>query len=298
MSLWKASLTGLALAIFIISPASAVVLAAGSAVAAPQSHVQLGLQMYPGGNGPGGRGSGGGGSPPSRFTCPTISGADSSVCSTNWSGYAVTGSTGSVSAVSGSWTVPTVSCPSRGTTYAAFWVGIDGYSDSTVEQTGIFAECNNGAATYEAWYEFYPAASVAISGVTVAPGDKITASVTYSTTTGEFTTTISSSGGGSYSTSSAVSGADRSSAEWVVERPEVCSFSCSLTTLADFGTGSLGSDYTGVASTNYATVNGVTGPISSFTTAAITMVSGSQGPVLAQPTSLSSDGTSFQVDYS
>lgn len=210
----------------------------------------------------------------------------------------MTGSTDSVTAAYGSWTVPTVTCPSGQTSYAAFWVGIDGYSDSTVEQTGIFAQCTNGVASYSAWYEFYPAASVSISSVKVAPGDEITASVTYSSTSGQFTDTISSSGGGSYSTSSAVSGAERSSAEWIVERPEVCSFTCSLTTLSDFGVGNLGSDYTGVAGTSAATVGGTTGPITSSTNAAITMVSGSSGPVLAQPTSLSTDGTSFQVDYS
>ena len=289
MPAWKTAATGIVVSMFLVSPAAAIALTTFSS--SVQIYVQPGVVMRPGGGG-------GGGSPPQKFTCPTVSGADSSVCSTNWSGFAVTGSTDSVSAAYGSWVVPSVTCSSRGTSYAAFWVGIDGYSDSTVEQTGIFAECSNGAATYSAWYEFYPAASVSISSVKVAPGDVVTASVTYSSTSGEFTTTISSSGGGSYSTSSAVSGADRSSAEWIVERPEVCSFTCSLTTLANFGTGDLGSDYTSVSGTNTATLGSTTGPISSFTTAAITMVSGSSGPVLAEPTSLSADGTSFQVNYS
>src|ERR1700744_191095 len=62
--------------------------------------------------------------------------------STNWSGYAVatslkTPAAGAVSDVSGKWVVPTVACPARSTTtYSSNWVGIDGYSDNTVEQTG------------------------------------------------------------------------------------------------------------------------------------------------------------------
>src|ERR1700737_3511496 len=53
--------------------------------------------------------------------------------STNWSGYAVTGS--SFTWAKGSWVVPTAVC--SGVTqaqYASFWVGIDGYNSSSVEQ--------------------------------------------------------------------------------------------------------------------------------------------------------------------
>src|SRR5213592_3480117 len=52
---------------------------------------------------------------------------DGSFQSTNWSGYAVTGPSGSVSDAKGSWTVPAIqgSCPSTNQ-YSSFWVGIDG----------------------------------------------------------------------------------------------------------------------------------------------------------------------------
>ena len=221
------------------------------------------------------------------FTCPTISGADTSTCSTNWSGYADTGS--GVSAVSGSWVVPAISCPKHGTSYVAIWVGIDGYTSSTVEQTGTLGQCSNGVASYSVWYEFYPAGSVTISGVTASPGSPITASVTYSSS--GFTATITNTKTAeSFSTTQTVSGAARSSAEWVVERPELCSFiRCQLSTLANFGSVSLTS--------SSATINGVTGPINTFTDVAITMVGSSTGPILAEPSSLSTDGTSFSVAY-
>src|SRR6266576_2885438 len=99
-----------------------------------------------------------------------------------------------------------------------------------------------------------------------------------------------------FSTTGTVSGAARSSAEWIVERPALCNgHHCKLTSLSNFGTVSLGNDYTGIASTNYATINGATGGIGSFGSAnihRITMVNNS-GATLAEPSVLSTDGTSF-----
>ena len=92
-----------------------------------------------------------------------------------------------MTAASGSWTVPAVKC-SGGQSYAAFWVGIDGANSGTVEQTGTLGQCFGGVASYSAWYEFYPAASVTISSITVRPGDVFSASVSYSGAT--FTLTI------------------------------------------------------------------------------------------------------------
>ena len=218
--------------------------------------------------------------------------------STNWSGYAVTGPAGSVTSVEGSWVAPSVTC-SATNSYAAFWVGIDGYSSSTVEQTGTMAECQGGTPSYYAWYEFYPSGSFLISSVPVSPGNTMSAAVTYSATTGMFTTTITDvTTGNSYKTSQAVASAQESSAEWIAEAPSSCSYTCSVLPLANFGTAVFGSDNTGVASTNYATVSGVTGTIGSFGSAVqeITMVSNS-GSVEAQPSAVSSDGTSFTVAW-
>jgi Peptidase A4 family len=230
------------------------------------------------------KGHGGHGS----FTCPTISGADQSVCSTNWSGYADSNS--GVTIVSGTWVVPSVTCPSSGSTYVAIWVGIDGYSSSTVEQTGTLAQCVNGVASYSAWYEFYPSASVTIASFKATPGTTITASVT-STGGSSFSMTIQN-GAQTYTATGTLSNAARSSAEWIVERPALCTaFHCTLTTLSNFGTASF--------SAASATINGATGSISDagFTSVAITTVGSSSGPILAQPSSLSGSGDSFSVAY-
>lgn len=55
--------------------------------------------------------------------------------STNWAGYVDVGH--AYSAVSGMWTVPRVTC--RDESYAGFWVGLDGWSNGTVEQDGTAA---------------------------------------------------------------------------------------------------------------------------------------------------------------
>jgi hypothetical protein len=215
-----------------------------------------------------------------------------SVESENWSGYAATG-TGFTNA-QGSWVVPKVSCAKTLEAYSAFWVGIDGYSSDTVEQTGTMSLCFLTEPEYYAWYEFYPAASVEITSVPVTPGDTISASVTYNGS--DFTITITNeTTGKTYSKSGTVSGAQRSSAEWIAEAPSSTS---GVLPLADFGTVSFGDDYTGVVNTNYATDDSITGPISDFGTAVeeITMVS-SKGKTEAVPSALSTDGSSFTVAW-
>src|SRR5215470_8423962 len=94
--------------------------------------------------------------------------------STNWSGYAATGSFTSVSA---SWTEPAGHCTSA-TRYSSFWVGLDGYNGNTVEQTGSEVDCSGGSPVYYSWYEMYPAFPVNFSN-TVRPGDHFNGSVTF-----------------------------------------------------------------------------------------------------------------------
>jgi hypothetical protein len=170
--------------------------------------------------------------------------------STNWSGYAVTAGRGAVTAVSGSWVVPTVS--GSGTSYSSDWVGIDGFSSPTVEQIGTDSDLSGGAPQYYAWYEMYPSGSVEIP-LAIHAGDTITASVAYGAS--GFTLSISdATTGKSFTTTKTASGAQRSSAEWVVEAPS--SFS-GILPLADFGKVT----FTGAQ----ATINGSTGAIDSFT---------------------------------
>jgi hypothetical protein len=172
--------------------------------------------------------------------------APSATTSTNWSGYAVTAPSGTVTAVSGSWVVPTAS--GTGTAYSSAWVGIDGFNSNSVEQIGTDSDVVNGRATYYAWYEMYPNPSYEIA-LAVRPGDRITASVTYSSGTFALALTDASTGKG-FTISQTAPGASRSSAEWIEEAPSSRS---GILPLADFGTISF--------SGAQATINGTTGAI-------------------------------------
>jgi hypothetical protein len=152
--------------------------------------------------------------------------------STNWSGYAATGSAGQFNSVSSSWTEPTADCTGSDDEYAAFWVGLDGYNSSSVEQTGTDSDCDGSTPDYYGWYEMYPADPVYFSNP-VEPGDSMSASVTFSGTetytlvlkdsTQDWTQTITEN----------ESGLSRSSAEVITEAP---SSESGVLPLADFGT--------------------------------------------------------------
>ncbi len=230
------------------------------------------------------------------YSCPVVSGAAQSLCSLNWAGYIVGGTPGAVTGATGSWVTPSTTCPSTGSTYTAIWVGIDGFTDGTVEQAGTLETCNNGVANYSAWYEFYPNPMVRVGAVDVQAGSVVGANVTYDGVSGNFTVSLSSSTGGSFSVSQNAPFAQLSSAEWIVERPALCVFlSCQLTSISNFGTADLGLDFTGAASSNLATIGGTTAPFGSFSTVAVTMAGSAKGPTEALPGQTSTDGTSFRV---
>jgi hypothetical protein len=148
--------------------------------------------------------------------------------STNWSGYAVTG--GRYTSVSASWVQPAVNCSATPTGYSSFWVGLDGDTTSTVEQTGSEADCSSGTAKYSSWYEMYPKFPTNYKD-TVEPGDNFSASVT-TNGSGSFSLTLTdSSEGWSHTTSARLKSAKLGSAEVIAEAP---SSSGGVLPLADF----------------------------------------------------------------
>jgi hypothetical protein len=179
-------------------------------------------------------------------------GQDTGVSSSNWAGYAATGAAGSFTSVSASWTQPTASC-AGGSQYAAFWVGLDGYTSKTVEQIGTEADCTGpGPQTpqyqtpqYYAWYEVFPGAAVNFTNP-VSPGDRFTGTVT-SQGNDEFRLVLEDITRGWTQTINATqTGADLSSAEVIAEAPSNTSGGSSVLPLTDFGS----VNFTGV------TVNG------------------------------------------
>jgi hypothetical protein len=109
--------------------------------------------------------------------------------SSNWSGYVqVASAPHTFTAVTDTFTVPTVDSSSVGTQFAADWVGIGGYTyygsttnvDGTLVQTGIQTQVRTTKrgthVVYDAWTEILPQAERPLA-LTLSPGDTVTATV-------------------------------------------------------------------------------------------------------------------------
>jgi len=206
---------------------------------------------------------------------------------TNWGGYVVVGTSGSVSAVTGSWVQPAVTCTKKAT-YVGLWDGIDGFNTKTVEQGGTLAYCAKGHAHYSAWYEFFPAPSVTIPSLTVTPGSLVSVTVTYNATASTFAIAVQV-GNATVTHIGTESGATRSSAECIDERPSV---NRQLSSLADFGTVYFGADSTSTIGCG-ATIGGTTGSFGSFATVLSINMVDKKHHTLSSTSTLSSDGSSF-----
>jgi hypothetical protein len=133
---------------------------------------------------------------------------------------------------------------SSSNTFSSAWIGVDGFNNNNLIQTGTEEDWYNGSAHYNAWWEILPAAETALpSGHPVAAGDRMSASIeetnaavlvrghrvahywwiTISDTTARWT----------YSTYQLYLGSG-TSAEWVVEAPQVGG---SVATLAHYSFG-------------------------------------------------------------
>lgn len=155
--------------------------------------------------------------------------------STNWAGYAVTG-TGFTN-VKGSWTVPAAS--GRKNSYSATWTGIDGDNSNSVEQLGTESDVNGrGRPVYYAWFEMYPQPGQYITlpnDGKLVPGDPITAEVDY---TGGSSFQLSMTNGSpthgwSFNVTQSLANTARTSAEWITEAPSTAGGR--ILPLADFG---------------------------------------------------------------
>jgi Peptidase A4 family len=198
--------------------AASIGLVVGSGAAAPLSAAGAHLQLHPNHLSAKPPHNGGSGS-----TWPGWA-------SSNWSGYAVTAGAKPFTAATAAWTVPTVA-PTARSSYSAAWVGIDGFNNSSLIQTGTEQDYYSGRAHYAAWWTTSAqrfAEQPITSGCSgtglcgaVAPGDQMTASISgaiggswtmqLTDTTGEWSFTegpIAYTGPGA-------------SVEWIMEAPTV-----------------------------------------------------------------------------
>ncbi|MBF9069002.1 hypothetical protein I2501_13315 [Streptacidiphilus sp. NEAU-YB345] len=118
--------------------------------------------------------------------------------------------------MSGSWTMPQVTCNTSNDLFAP-WVGIDGYGSQTVEQTGVQVDCSSGQPVLSGWYEMYPAAPQYFSDP-VSAGDSFTGSVT-TDGSGNYTLTLADTTKGWSENTTQYLDAQDVSAEAVIESP-------------------------------------------------------------------------------
>jgi len=217
------------------------------------------------------------------------------VLSANWSGYAATTtSAAKFDSVQGDFVQPAVVCNGVSARFVAVWTGLDGYRDQTVEQDGTFATCGGAGhetPVYFAWYEMYPSNSVNV--FPVSAGDDIQTGVSYAD--GMFTLTVAdTTTDQSKSYTAACRSCRRTSAEWIVERPELCTSKgkCFLSTLPDFTSASPTADTAG-------TDVSAPGPVSAFTNIPIDMVQpkGQSVSLLAQTGVLDPTGEIFTTTW-
>jgi hypothetical protein len=160
-----------------------------------------------------------------------------STTSGNWSGYAITGATGTFrnnnTWIFSEFVVPIAQQPfgtcSGGWDYSSLWNGFDGFGSGDVLQAGIEADayCSGSSKStyYSAWYEWYPYAETRISSLPVYPGDLMGVETWYTTSAPYGHAYLIN-----YSTQQSVSLSFNppsgtvyagNSAEWVVEAPTV-----------------------------------------------------------------------------
>jgi hypothetical protein len=204
--------------------------------------------------------------------------------STNWSGYADTGS--GFSGVAASWTEPSGSCGS-GESLAAFWVGIDGYTSNSVEQDGTLIECDGGVPSYFTWWEMYPSNDIQVVGDTLQPGDQISASVLRTGDSYKLKVTDHTHPANSFTTTQSCSDCANNSAEWIAEAP-CCTSSGGILPLAHFSKLTMAGAVVSTTSKS--------GVISSFADTEIIMAD-TAGNVEAQPGSLNGNGKAFSVTW-
>ncbi len=197
----------------------------------------------------------------------------------NWGGYVASGGNGSFSQAQATFTVPTiVACAPAENSSSVFWVGLDGWNTSTVEQAGVAADCNGGVPQYYAWWEDVPLNSGIFTTVSVSSGDLIRASVVHQGGGHYQLQVVDATSNTSGTTTAWEPGATDSSGECIAEDP---SGDSALLPYTDFGTVSFAG----------CTANGVAiGALSPISTDTIN----GQGTVVASTSPLS-NATSFTV---
>lgn len=134
--------------------------------------------------------------------------------SANWAGYAAT--SGSYTAVSGTWNVPKVKSSDK-LEADATWVGIGGVNSQDLIQSGTQAITENRQIEYQAWIEMLPDPPENIP-VKIRPGDIVAVSIDRISGNKWHISFVDKTNGKKYEKTANYS-SSLSSAEWIEEAP-------------------------------------------------------------------------------
>jgi len=183
--------------------------------------------------------------PAGRAAAASAIGNIKTVGSTNWAGYAVHKKGVKFRKITATFFVPFLNCAvSPGSTFSSAWVGLDGFSNGTVEQDGISANCHGSTPQYAAWYETFPSPEVQ-TRIAIHHGDSITATVTFSPSTSKYRMAVTDNTNHHHfavSRKCKTSVCKRTSAEVISEAPTIITSSGpTQASLADYGAESFAS---------------------------------------------------------
>lgn len=215
------------------------------------------------------------------------------VRSANWSGYAVTPGGGRVTSVTSTFTVPVAGLLLPG--FAATWAGIGGYNTTDLIQAGVAEQSLPSNPVlgnqYFAWYELLPGVSIPLTNCsgsatcTVNSGNVVAVNIAQIAGSDDWTVSVADEGHWTW-TKTVTYASSRTSAEWILEAPQVEGLQSLLAGVgsAHFGPFSSftvdgGSPQT-IAQGNPTQID-LTSPLGLFT--------------LAVPSPLAADGQSFDV---
>lgn len=202
--------------------------------------------------------------------------------STNWSGYM--SASGTFTSVTGAWVVPTVSGNGTSTSADGTWIGIGGVTTGDLIQAGTQDIVTaSGMVSTTAFYEMLPQASITIPGVSVAPGDSVSTTIT-ELSAGSWKISFSDLSDNETFSLTVSYASSESSAEWIEEDPSYANGS--LVPFATFGSVSFSGGAT--------TVGGSSFTIAGANSSPITLVT-SSGKAIAVPSKLTADGGGFTV---
>jgi hypothetical protein len=168
--------------------------------------------------------------------------------SNNWFGYnqgTLEQGGKQFNSIAGDWTVPTASQHASGDEASSDWIGIGGgcidanctVGDSTLIQTGTEQDVSSGSASYGAWWELIPGPSIAISDMTVRPGDHMHADISEVVAGSNlWTITLQNVTRGQTFTTTVPYSSTHATAEWIEETPLLIGTGAGLAALPNLTT--------------------------------------------------------------